>query len=138
MRTRSRKDELADLCKRLRASGWSIDRIAHRIRADYRVNVRVAYRLACGLTQQQVADRWNERWPGTDAPKTSKQISYWESWPAPSGRPPRRSGSRRQCHEAAGGIAAPAAAPRPGPSRSTPFTLRREGYQHDQRASTKH
>jgi tetratricopeptide (TPR) repeat protein/transcriptional regulator with XRE-family HTH domain len=88
VRTRSRKDELADLRQRLRAGGWSVDRIAERMRVDYRVNVRVAYRLACGLTQQQVADRWNERWPGTDAPKTSKQISYWESWPAPSGRPP--------------------------------------------------
>jgi hypothetical protein len=87
-RARSRKEELAQLRERLHAQGWTYDRIADRIRAEHGVNSRVAYRLAHGLTQQQVADRWNELWPREDGPKTGKHISYWEAWPAPSGRTP--------------------------------------------------
>ncbi len=87
-RARSRKEELAQLRERLRAERWTHDQIADRIRAEHGVNSRVAFRLAHGLTQQQVADRWNELWPHEDGPKTGKHISYWEAWPAPSGRTP--------------------------------------------------
>jgi ADP-ribose pyrophosphatase YjhB (NUDIX family) len=38
-----------------------------------------AARLAHGLTQQQVADKWNGLWPDSASPKTYKQISYWET-----------------------------------------------------------
>jgi len=34
---------------------------------------------AHGLTQQQVADQWNEFWPNPERPKSHKQISYWEA-----------------------------------------------------------
>jgi transcriptional regulator with XRE-family HTH domain len=52
-------------------------------------NPRVAFRHARGLTQQQVADRWNERWPSDkDAPKTGKHLAYWEAWPGETGRAP--------------------------------------------------
>lgn len=44
-------------------------------------------RLAHGLTQAQVADRWNDLWPET-TPKTAKHISYWEIWPETGGRAP--------------------------------------------------
>jgi transcriptional regulator with XRE-family HTH domain len=86
-RARSRKEELAQLRDQLRGEGWTPVRIAARIRAEHGVNIRVAFRLAHGLTQQQVADRWNTLWP-EDGPKTGKHISYWEAWPAPSGRTP--------------------------------------------------
>ncbi|MBT8228275.1 MAG: hypothetical protein HKP61_10405 [Dactylosporangium sp.] len=46
--------------------------------------------MAHGLTQQQVADRWNELWPAADnnRPVTYKHISYWEAWPSTTGRAP--------------------------------------------------
>ncbi|MGI5211808.1 hypothetical protein [Plantactinospora sp. CA-290183] len=40
------------------------------------------------MTQSEVAQRWNELWPESDAPKTAKQISYWEIWPGSAGRAP--------------------------------------------------
>lgn len=74
--------------RELRSQGWTFERIARCFRDEYRVNSRVAYRLAHGLTQAEVAARWNERWPDPDAPKSAKQISYWEIWPEPGGRAP--------------------------------------------------
>lgn len=44
-------------------------------------------RLAHGMTQADVAARWNELWP-EPVPRTAKQISYWEIWPAAGGRTP--------------------------------------------------
>src|SRR5262249_10388763 len=52
----------------------------------YRVNMRVAYRLAHGWSQRQAAEEWNARWP--DEPKTLKNFSYWEVWPSPTGHEP--------------------------------------------------
>ena len=72
----------------LRAAGWTYRRIAADWRRRYGFNFRVAFRLAYGLTQAEVAQRWNEQWPDPDSPKTAKQISYWEIWPAPGGRCP--------------------------------------------------
>src|SRR5947207_307779 len=74
--------------EQLRAAGWTYRRIAAEWRQRYRFNSRVAFRLAHGLTQSDVARRWNEQWPDPDSPKTAKQISYWEVWPAPGGRCP--------------------------------------------------
>lgn len=73
---------------RLRELGWSYRRIALELRRGHRLNARVAYRLAHGWTQEDVARRWNERWPGAGAVKTGKVISYWEVWPARGGRAP--------------------------------------------------
>jgi len=84
----SRRDELARWCADLRRQGCTYREIAGRIQDAQRVNARVAFRLAHGLTQAQVAERWNAQWPDQEAPKTDKQISYWETWPAPSGRTP--------------------------------------------------
>ncbi|OAA18815.1 hypothetical protein UG55_109918 [Frankia sp. EI5c] len=72
----------------MRALGWSYREIALELRRNHRLNARVAYRLAHGWTQEDVARRWNERWPGTGSIKTGKAISYWEVWPAGSGRAP--------------------------------------------------
>jgi hypothetical protein len=50
------------------------------------VNMRVALRLAHGWSQRRAADEWNQRWPGN--PKTFKNFSYWELWPASTGHAP--------------------------------------------------
>lgn len=72
----------------LRAQGFTYRQIAAHWRRRYRFNSRVAFRLAHGMTQAEVAQRWNELWPDAEAPKTAKQISYWEIWPGPGGRAP--------------------------------------------------
>ncbi len=88
-RCRSRREELAQLRDDLRAKGATFRHIAGLISAQYKVNSRVAFRLAHGLTQQQVADAYNAQSPSAvDRPVTHKQISYWEAWPEPTGRPP--------------------------------------------------
>ncbi|EFC81245.1 helix-turn-helix domain-containing protein [Parafrankia sp. EUN1f] len=74
---------------RLRDLGWSYRRIAAELRLRHRVNARVAYRLAHGWTQEEVAHQWNERWSGAGSVvKTGKAISYWEVWPGRGGREP--------------------------------------------------
>jgi tetratricopeptide (TPR) repeat protein len=78
----------AERARLLRSEGWTFDRIARQFRDEYGVNSRVAYRLAHGLTQADVAARWNHHWPDPDVPKSAKQISYWEIWPEPGGRAP--------------------------------------------------
>jgi tetratricopeptide (TPR) repeat protein/transcriptional regulator with XRE-family HTH domain len=50
------------------------------------MNARLAFRLAHGWSQGQVADQWNERWP--DELKTFKSISAWELWPGGTGHAP--------------------------------------------------
>ncbi|MDG4764402.1 helix-turn-helix transcriptional regulator [Solwaraspora sp. WMMD406] len=72
----------------LRARGLTYRQIARQWKAEYEINSRVAFRLAHGMTQAEVARRWNELWPDADTPKTAKQISYWEIWPGPAGRAP--------------------------------------------------
>ena len=87
---RSRRAEVAALRAELTAKGAPIRQIASVIRVRYRVGARTAYRHAHGLTQQQVADRWNGLWPTADgaAVITHKHVSYWEAWPLSTGRPP--------------------------------------------------
>jgi len=89
-RRQSQKEELAGLRDELRAQGRTYQEIAQHLRQERRVNSRVAFRLAHGLTQQHVADRWNDLWPAEDGetPITYKHISYWEAWPSRSGRTP--------------------------------------------------
>ncbi len=87
---RSRRAELAALRAELTARGVPLRQIAQLIRSRYNVGSRIAYRYAHGLTQQQAADRWNDLWPSVDGQTaiTHKHISYWEAWPAPTGRAP--------------------------------------------------
>jgi transcriptional regulator with XRE-family HTH domain len=80
---RSRRARLAALSASLRAQGWSWVQIAGRIATDERVNRRVAFRLAHGLSQRQVAERYNDLFlseAGTGA-ITFKHLSSWENWP---------------------------------------------------------
>ncbi|WP_246002471.1 NUDIX domain-containing protein [Allorhizocola rhizosphaerae] len=72
---------------RLRESGWTFAAIAKDWAIRHGLNPRVTMRLAHGLTQAEVANRWNDLWPDP-VPKTAKHISYWEIWPEPGGRAP--------------------------------------------------
>jgi hypothetical protein len=78
----SLRRQVAELSKIMRSTGASHPQIAATIATRLNINARVAWRLSLGLTQEQVADRYNDRWPG-DPPKTGKQISYWERWQGP-------------------------------------------------------
>ncbi|MDT3399066.1 hypothetical protein RKE29_20865 [Streptomyces sp. B1866] len=85
---RSRRAAVTALSARLRAEGWTWGAIAGRIQREEKVNARTAMRLARGWTQREVADRWNERFPNSEHPMMAKKLSYWEAWPAKSGREP--------------------------------------------------
>lgn len=80
---RSRRARLAALTADLRTQGRSWTEIAERIATDERLNMRVAFRFAHGLSQGEVADRYNKLFRGKDGAGaiTSKNISYWENWP---------------------------------------------------------
>ncbi|HEY0485513.1 MAG TPA: hypothetical protein VGD72_04620, partial [Mycobacteriales bacterium] len=82
----SLKREREQSSRLLRAQGRSWVEIAHVFRERYRVNARLAFRLAHGWSQREVADRWNARWP--DELKTFKNISSWELWPGGTGHAP--------------------------------------------------
>jgi transcriptional regulator with XRE-family HTH domain len=84
--TMSRRAEQLDLVSRLRQAGCTFVEIADALRRQFGVNVRVAFRLAHGWSQQDVADQWNYHWP--DKRKMAKNISYWELWPGSTGHAP--------------------------------------------------
>ncbi len=82
-RPRSLRHQQRLIAAGLRAQGRTWVEIAAVFQQRYRVNARVALRLAHGWSQRQAAEQWNRRWPND--PKTFKNLSYWEVWPAPSG-----------------------------------------------------
>jgi hypothetical protein len=83
---RSRKQEQAELAALLRAQGKAWTDVATGFRRRFRVNARVAFRLAHGWSQREAAEQWNARWP--NEPKTFKNISSWEVWPSSTGHAP--------------------------------------------------
>ena len=69
----------AEEAARLHAEGVTYGQIVATWAGRHRISPLTAARLAHGLTQQQVADRWNKLWPDTNRPKSAKGISYWET-----------------------------------------------------------
>jgi hypothetical protein len=83
IRYRSRRARLAALSDGLRTQGWTWVQIAKRVAREEHVNMRVAFRLAHGMSQREVAMRWNEQFlaEAGSAGMSDKVISYWETWP---------------------------------------------------------
>jgi len=75
-----------DLALSLRAKGLTWNDIAAVFRARWNLSAMVAMRLAHGWSQRDAADAWCKQWP--DDPKTFKNFSYWEVWPARTGYAP--------------------------------------------------
>lgn len=76
----STRQDQARFAQALREQRKTWCEAAELFRVRYGVNARVAFRLVRGWSQRQAADQWNERWPAD--PKTFKNFSYWEVWPA--------------------------------------------------------
>mgnify|MGYP003775895467 CR=1 FL=1 len=84
--TVSRRHEHRELARSLRVQGRSWREIAATLRHRFGLPARVAMRIAHGWSQADAAAAWNQRWP--DEPKSFKNISYWETWPSPTGHAP--------------------------------------------------
>ncbi|MGV9383605.1 hypothetical protein ACWDRB_47865 [Nonomuraea sp. NPDC003707] len=84
---------IRELVTTMRRTGSTTPTIVRTIMDRWGTPPLVAYRHAFALSQTQIADRYNERWP-EETPKTFKQVSYWERWRGPgapasgSARPP--------------------------------------------------
>lgn len=91
--THTTRQQQARLRKEMTEAGLHIDRIAAEMTRQFQLRPRTAYRVACGLTQQQAADRYNGRavQAGTDAlgaaTMDASRISNIEAWPASGRRP---------------------------------------------------
>jgi hypothetical protein len=82
----ARRQEQRELARSLRAQGRSWSEVAAALRDRYALTARVAMRVAHEWSQADAAGAWNARWP--DDPKSFKNISYWETWPSPTGHAP--------------------------------------------------
>lgn len=86
VKPRSLREEQRRHAAELRLTGRTWVEVAQCFAERYKVNMRVALRLAKGWSQRDAADRWNDRWPAI--PRTFKNFSTWELWPATTGHAP--------------------------------------------------
>jgi transcriptional regulator with XRE-family HTH domain len=68
-----------------RSAGAAWAAVTAECRDRWGMNARQVLRLGRRLSQREVADEWCRRWP--EDPKTFKNVSTWERWPA-SGHEP--------------------------------------------------
>lgn len=113
---RNTKQEQQQISAAMRAEGATWAQVAVEFSRRYRVNARVALRLAHGWSQSEAAEHWNALWP--DDPKTLKNFSIWEQWPGPTGHAPSlvnldRLAQLYECHVAMCCVTCPTTAPRP-------------------------
>lgn len=87
IKARSVRAEQAQLAHAMRGTGCSWRQVADAFVARWGLSYLQAFRLAHGLSQEQAADRYNRAWH-PDRPLTGKNISYWELWPAKTGKEP--------------------------------------------------
>jgi hypothetical protein len=83
---RSLRQEQRALSNALRGQHKTWIEIASVFRERYHVNLRAGLRMVRNWSQRDAADQWNQRWPAD--PKTFKNFSYWELWPATTGHAP--------------------------------------------------
>jgi hypothetical protein len=83
---RSVREEQRRLAASARAEHKAWAEVAAVFCERYGLNVRTALRLVRDWSQRDAAEEWNKRWP--DEPKTFKNFSYWEQWPANTGHAP--------------------------------------------------
>lgn len=86
-RAPSTRAEQARLSRAMRNQGCSWRQIADELAQRWDLSHLQAFRLAHGMSQEQAAERYNARWQ-PPRPLTGKHISYWEMWPAQTGKQP--------------------------------------------------
>ncbi|NVI89941.1 hypothetical protein [Actinomadura sp. BRA 177] len=96
--------QLRQFRNRMACKGIAAHQIAAALIQQYDVNPRVAFRHALGLTQTQVAEQYNRRWPDP-TPKTRKEISYWECWGGPGESASSPSSARAPSYQDLGRLA---------------------------------
>jgi hypothetical protein len=67
------RGEILQLRSTMAGLGATTTQIAAALATAQDVNMRVAFRLALGLTQDGVAELYNQRWP-SEKPKTGKYM----------------------------------------------------------------
>jgi transcriptional regulator with XRE-family HTH domain len=82
------KAERDELRNRMLASGFTLDQVVVEMARRWRFRPRQAWRYVHGLTQDQVAARYNMLVPDDRQHMTGKRISDYEAWPNGGVKPP--------------------------------------------------
>lgn len=86
---RESRDERERLRADLTALGWTVDQIAQDIQRRFDDRPLSAYRHAHGISQPDVAERWNRLCPPSgEAIMSATRISAYERYPAPGTKRP--------------------------------------------------
>lgn len=81
------KRQREQLRNTMRNQGHTTEQIALEMVRQWRFRPRQAWRHAHGLTQEEVATRYNQLLDGGQAPMSGKRISDYETWPAAGVKP---------------------------------------------------